>query len=315
MHPLRQYKTLPALRFGSPRVEKGQVRPAEGLEIPFAVIEGSEPGPVLLLTAGVHGSEFCSIEAAMRLLRAPPQLARGTLLILPILNVEGFRSRSIFVMPEDGRNLNHVFPGAADGTASERLAHWLTTQVFPHIDAYVDLHNGDMIESLMTFTIFPATSAASRDLAVVFGAGIAVASPGTGFAIEAASRLGIPSIIGETGGNGLWSQTQIDLLHCGLRRVMYHLKMITETPPPSATADELVTKWDPRSQCDGVWYPAKTLRERVEGGELLGRITDVFGNTLQEISAPHPGFILYLLTSLSVRKGEALLGLASPMSQ
>src|ERR1700733_5328655 len=89
------YDDLPAFRTGRARTEMGYLRAAEGLEIPFGVIEGHEPGPVLLVTAGVHASEFCSIEAASRLLRKRPEAFRGTLVILPLLNVRGFRARSI----------------------------------------------------------------------------------------------------------------------------------------------------------------------------------------------------------------------------
>src|SRR3954470_21905787 len=107
---------LPALRTGQPRTTRGFVRPHPDLELPFGIIEGAQDGPCLLVTAGVHGSEFCSIEAALRLLKLPPEEIRGTLLVLPILNVQGFRKRSIYVVPEDGKNLNRVFPGHVDGT-------------------------------------------------------------------------------------------------------------------------------------------------------------------------------------------------------
>jgi hypothetical protein len=63
------------------------VRPLDDVEIPFAMIEGREPGPCLLITAGVHGSEFCSIEAALRTMKTDPNSSRGTVLVLPILNV------------------------------------------------------------------------------------------------------------------------------------------------------------------------------------------------------------------------------------
>ena len=308
------YDSLPAFRSGRPRTEVGYLRPTEGLEIPFGVIEGPEPGPVLLVTAGVHGSEFCSIEAALRLLRQPPATLRGTLVILPILNIEGFRARSIFVMPEDGRNLNHVFPGSAAGSASERLAHWLVTHVYPNVDAYLDLHNGDLVESLVPFTLFPSASAASRDLAVVFGLGIAVATPGKGFAVDAASRLGVPSLIAEVSGNGLWSEAMVGQLHRGIERVLHHLGMTRVAPQPTLASERLVTKWDPRAACDGLWYPAKNLSDEVQVGEVLGEITDLFGNTLQNVRSEVGGFVLYQLTSLSVRTGEALLGVATPLA-
>src|SRR5919112_1876792 len=99
---------LPALRTGKPRIERGFVRPHHDLELPFGIVEGAQDGPCLLVTAGVHGSEFCSIEAALRLLKLSPEEISGTLLVLPILNVQGFRKRSIYVVPEDGKNLNRV---------------------------------------------------------------------------------------------------------------------------------------------------------------------------------------------------------------
>src|ERR1700692_1051011 len=76
---------LPNLRTGQPRNEQGFLRPIEGLEIPFGVVEGERPGPCLLVTAGVHGSEYCSIEAALRLMKRSPRGLAGTILVLPIL--------------------------------------------------------------------------------------------------------------------------------------------------------------------------------------------------------------------------------------
>ena len=160
--------TLPAFKTGKPRVEQGYVQPLDGIDIPFTIIEGKAPGPVLIVTAGVHASEFCSIEAAVRLQQTKPEDIKGTLVILPILNLQGFPKRSIYIMPEDGKNLNRQFPGRPDGTLSEKLAHWLVSAVFPHGDCYLDLHGGDLDESLMPFTIYPRRSEASKALAVAF---------------------------------------------------------------------------------------------------------------------------------------------------
>ena len=183
---------LPDLRTGHPRKEHGHIRPIPDVEIPFGLIRGAAPGPCLLVTAGVHGSEFCSIEAALRCLHFEPDRIRGTVLVLPILNVQGFSRRSIYVMPEDGKNLNRMFPGGADGTTSERLAHWLVGDVYPKVDAYLDLHGGDLDESLSPFSLFPQDSPASETLARVFGLPVAVAAGGEGYTINAAGRLGVP---------------------------------------------------------------------------------------------------------------------------
>ena len=69
--------SLPPLRTGQARSEFGHIRPLDNVEIPFAIIEGPEPGPCLLITAGVHGSEYCSIEVAVRLMRTPPEQIKG----------------------------------------------------------------------------------------------------------------------------------------------------------------------------------------------------------------------------------------------
>ncbi len=308
-------KTLPTLRTGQPRVEHGHISPIDDVEIPFGIIEGAEPGPCLLVTAGVHGSEYCSIEAAVRVLKMSPETIKGTVLVLPILNVQGFRKRSIYVMPEDGKNLNRMFPGNPDGTVSERLAHWLVTSVYPLADAYLDLHGGDLDESLAPFTIFPNGCEKSQALATAFGLPVAVAAGGEGYTINAAYRIGIPSLLPEVSGNGLWGEETVGQMIAGIERVMHHLGMISgEVQPAPQARPEFVTMWVPSAPVSGLWYASKELSEPVAAGEVLGEIRDVFGTVLATILSEKDGFILYRLTSLSVNQGEALLGVGTPLS-
>lgn len=304
---------LPPLRTGKARAEHGHVRPVADLEIPFGVVEGAEPGPCLLVTAGVHGSEYCSIEAALRLLRTKPERIRGTLLVLPVLNMRGFRERSIYVMPEDGKNLNRMFPGKPDGTTSERLANWLTTSVYPHADAYLDLHGGDLDESLTPFALFPADCEKSRALATAFGLPIAIAAGGEGYTINAAYKVGVPSLLPEISGNGLWGEEAVGDMIAGVERVMHHLGMIEGPVRPAPQEKPLfVTMWVPAAPVDGLWYAAKDLSQPVAVGDVLGEIRDVFGRTLATIRSEKAGIVLYRLTSLAVNRDEALLGVGTP---
>jgi predicted deacylase len=306
---------LPEFHSGHMRVQQGFCHPVEGLELPFGLLEGPVPGPCLLVTAGVHGSEFCSIEVALRLLKLDPRQIRGTLLVLPILNVEGFKARSIYVMPQDGRNLNRMFPGRPDGTVSERLAHWLVTSVYPKVDAYLDLHGGDLSESLNPFSLFPRGSEASKLLASVFGLPIAVAAGGEGYTINAAGKLGVPSVLAEVGGNGMWNEAGVTQMMDGIARVMRHLGMTSgNVAPPPQPEPEFVTMWVPSAPTDGLWYPAKDLAGRVETGEVVGEIRSIFGEVLASVRSEKTGSILYRLASLSVNKGEALLGVGTPLS-
>ena len=306
--------SLPPLRTGQARSELGHIRPLDNVEIPFAIIEGPEPGPCLLITAGVHGSEYCSIEVAVRLMRTPPEQIKGTLLVLPILNVQGFRRRSIYVMPEDGKNLNRMFPGNPAGTTSERLAHWLVTNVYPLADAYADLHGGDLDEALAPFTIFPRNCEKSKALAVAFGLPTAVAAGSGGYTIDAACRGGVPSILPEVSGNGLWGEDTVAQMMAGVERVMQHLGMTTsEVEPAPQDVPNIVTMWVPSAPCTGLWYAGKELSAPVTRGELLGEIRSVFGAVLESVYSEKDGFILYRLTSLSVNEGEALLGVGTPL--
>lgn len=304
---------LPPLRTGTVRREHGLLRPIDGLEIPYGLLEGSSPGPCLLVTAGVHGSEYCSIEAALRLMRRSTDGLHGTILVLPILNPSGFRDRSVYVMPEDGRNLNRMFPGDPAGSLSQRLADWLVTAIYPQVDAYVDLHGGDLSEALEPFSLFPKGSDASEVLAVAFGLPIAVAAGGQGYTINSAGGLGVPSIIAEVSGNGLWDDASVGELTAGIERVLHHLGMAVATVPPAGKPVQIVTMWVPSAGTDGLWYPSKRLPEPVGAGETLGEIRDVFGRVLETVTAREDGRLLYQLSSLVVNKGDALLGVGTPL--
>lgn len=308
--------TLPPIRTGTARSEFGHIRPlADDIEIPFGIIEGAQPGPCLLVTAGVHGSEYCSIETALRLLKLSPERIKGTLIVLPILNLQGFHKRSIYVMPQDGKNLNRMFPGDAAGTISQRLAHWLTTSVYPLADAYIDLHGGDLDEGLAPFTIYPRACEKSRALAEAFGLPVIVASGGAGYTLDAAHQLGIPGILPEVSGNGLWDEDTVGMMSAGVHRVMHKLGLIDAAEPVPAGEQKVVTMWVPKAPVSGLWYPAKTLSEPVAEGEVIGEIRDAFGKVLASIRSEKAGFILYRLTSLAVNQDEALLGVGTLLEE
>ena len=304
---------LPPLRTVKPRREHGLISPVEGARIPFAVIEGEAPGPCLVVTAGVHGSEYTSIEAALRLARRPARGLRGCILILPVLNMSALRKRAIYVAPEDGRNLNRMFPGRPDGSFTERLAHWLVSEIYPQADACLDLHGGDLSEALAPFSLFPRDSEASRELATVFGLPIAVAAGGEGYTIDAAGRLGKPSLLAEVGGNGVWTEDGVGQLLAGIERVLAHLGMVHARPAPAGPV-RVVTMWAPAADEDGLWYPAKRLGEAVQAGETIGEIRTLFGDVIATIAARDAGSVLYTLSSLWVNKGEALLGIGTPVA-
>jgi predicted deacylase len=302
---------LPAFKSGKARAEKGYISPIPGITIPYGVFEGTETGPCLLVTSGVHGAEFCSIEAGLRLLQSDPKDFCGTLVVLPILNLQGFKARSIATMPEDGKNLNRAFPGRKEGTVSERLAAWLVEQVFPKVDAYVDLHGGDLTEEILPVAVFPCGSHPSRVLAEAFGllTLVEVSTPSS-TTIAAAAQRGVPSIIVEIGGNGLWNEAQVTQFAQGIRGVMTYLGMKPSCPVEERkNVVEILNLRTVTASQDGIWRPIKKLSNIITSGEVIGNICDVFGSSISTIKAEYDGVIIYRLTSLSVNEGDSLFGI------
>lgn len=297
------------LKKNEPGIYQGNIYAGNDIELPYIHIIGEKPGSKLLVTAGVHGSEFCSIEAALRLKKLNPAHLAGSVLVLPILNTGGFYQRSIFVFPEDNKNLNRVFPGLEDGSKSERLAFWLTNHVFPHFNAYIDLHGGDLVESLSPFTIFPRNDTQAEALAKTFGLAYAVSTDGHGYTLDAAEKVGLPGIIAEVSGNGLWNDETVEQLIAGIYRVLNSLN-ITQLDVPSVENVSVVNLWIPKAPLTGLWYPFFTLDQEVRRGDILGEIRTIFGETLKTITSDFDGKVLYHLTSLSVVSGDALIGIA-----
>src|SRR5262245_36190192 len=121
--------------------------------IPVTVIAGATDGPTLALVAGIHGSEPSPIVALQRIRdEVDPARLKGTLIIVHVANLPSFTHRTIYRGPFDQKNLNRVFPGKADGTASERIAHAITTQVIDQCDCLVDMHSGDGNEQLRPYS-------------------------------------------------------------------------------------------------------------------------------------------------------------------
>src|SRR5262245_22211052 len=96
------------------------------VRIPVSVVHGAKPGPVLALVAGTHGYEYTSIVALPRVLsRLDPRRMTGALILVHLANPPAFFERRIY-RNADGKNLNRVYPGKADGTQTERIAFAIT---------------------------------------------------------------------------------------------------------------------------------------------------------------------------------------------
>jgi predicted deacylase len=285
----------------------------ESISFPLFIIHGKKDGPTLAITAGIHGTEYAGIEAALRLGRTlDPKEVHGRVVILPIANMPSFRKRTIYVGPHDKKNLNRVFPGKREGSFSEALAYQIFHEVIGKGDFYIDLHGGDMIEALVPFVIYPPSGnsevdKASLSMAESFGIELVVKSEMKGSTISSASKAGIPAILTEAGGQGIWNEGTVNIHMTGVKRVMGQLGMMKEKP------DVRPTKVFPfpwlHSEYDGLFYPRVGIGEKISTGQKLGSVCDYFGRALQSAVSPTDGTVLFLVTSLAINKGDPLLGI------
>lgn len=157
------------------QITSRHLKVAPGADIPITIIQGRRPGPTLALVAGIHGYEYTPILALQRVrANLSPEALSGTVILVHVANLPSFLKRTIYYGPDDGKNLNRVFPGRPDGTLSERIAQVLTTEVIEKADYLIDLHCGDGNESLRPYTYWivggdAAVDAQSRDLALAYG--------------------------------------------------------------------------------------------------------------------------------------------------
>src|SRR5438132_2021572 len=122
------------------------------LSIPVAVFHGAKPGPVLALVAGAHGTEYTSIIALEKLIATlNPAEISGTVIIVPLINIQSFEQKVPHLNPIDRKSMNRFYPGQIDGTQTERAPYVITKQVVDQCDNLIDLHGGDLDESLRPY--------------------------------------------------------------------------------------------------------------------------------------------------------------------
>jgi predicted deacylase len=292
-------------------------------EWPYFAVVGAHPGPTFVLTAGIHAAEYTGILAAIRLGRGlDPADVHGTIVVIPLLNRPGFYERSIYINPEDGENLNRIFPGRADGPWSERFAYHLLNDIVVECDYAIDLHAGDMIEDLEPFVIFSVTGNAdvdSRTRRMIDSYGVRWATcsmptgerPGTLYA--AAAQRGVPAMIAESGRCGLVEEDAIVRHVHGVRNIWRTLGLLTDAPPAAVDPPQVLSRFEwLRSDHAGIFECGVHVNDSVQHGQLLGQMVDLLGNHLADVTCPAAGVVLFTITSPAIKQGGLLLGIGVP---
>lgn len=287
--------------------------------IPVAVIHGSRPGPVLALVAGAHGTEYTSIIALEKLIGTlnPSEIA-GTVIIVPLVNIQSFERKVPHVNPIDGISMNRMYPGRMDGTQTSRASYLITKQVVEQCDHLIDLHGGDLDESLRPYSYWTKTGnetqdKISREMVLAFGLDHIIISadrpkdPNASRYLEnTATTRGKPSITVEAGHAGTVEPEDLMALVNGCLNVMRYLKMlpggVTFIDHPVWIGKVVSTA----SEQTGIFYPLVGKGTYVEQGMKIGYVTDYVGRTIYEATSPVAGVVLYICAVPSMKKGETI---------
>ncbi|MFT6810738.1 MAG: putative deacylase, partial [Saprospiraceae bacterium] len=195
------------------------------------VFRGVEPGPTVLVMAGVHGDEINGIESVRRTLDLGVynNIEKGNVIVIPLLNVFGFINFSREV--PDGKDVNRSFPGTSAGSLASRVASVLTKKILPHIDYAIDLHTGGASRYNYPQLRFNAGDDKALSLAKVFGAPYLIEKPKiTRSFRKVATDLGKVVLVYEAGESVRLDGFSIEIAVDGIKRVLQHLGMIEKAP-------------------------------------------------------------------------------------
>lgn len=273
------------------------------LHVPHVLLCGEHPGPTLLISAGIHNAEYVGIQAAIELSNElDVKELRGNVIILPLANRSGFENRTMSMVYEDGKNLNRVFPGDAEGSEADRLAHTLFEVFIKNVDYYIDLHSGDGFETLVPYVYYLGDTSAeekAKQMVTCVNTKYYVRSRcRTGGAYNLASIYGIPSVLIERGQLSLFSREEIEADKADVRNILRYAGILsgdwTEYPK------QQLLEYSNDAPCTGCWYPEKKVGDFFRRGEKLGEIRDYFGRSLFTEYAPEDGVLLHQCSSLNI---------------
>ena len=260
--------------------------------VPVLVVNGAQPGPVLCVTAAVHGDELNGIEMVRRLLyNIEPAKLTGTVVGVPIVNLDGFRRNSRYLT--DRRDLNRFFPGNPRGSSASRIAYEFFNKVILNCEVLVDLHTGSFHRTNLPQLRANLKNGDVRELAEGFGDMVILHSTGSkGTLRRAATEYGIPSVTLEAGEPLRLQKKAVDRGVKGLRYLLSHMKMYGKRNSRVVREPHYYKSTWIRADQGGILFSKVNLGERVKPGEVLGTITDPITNVRSEITSPFTGRVL-----------------------
>lgn len=280
------------------------------IDLPVHVYRGEEEGPRLLLTGGLHGDELNGVEIIRRMVANELLMPeKGTVIAIPLVNVYGF-IQNVRGLP-DGKDINRSFPGIKGGSLSRLLAHTLMDKIVPQIDYGIDFHTGGAARANYPQVRCVLDNEENRALAEAFAPPFIIHAKLIDKSFrKSAHKKGKHILVYETGESTRFDEPGIQQGINGTRRLMKHLEMISEASESQHETEIFEKTTWVRAKYAGLFQPDIELGDKVSQRQLLGYITDPYGNERFKSVCPHDGRVIGLNYAPVVHKGDALLHLA-----
>ena len=279
---------------------------------PVYVIHGKKPGPVLFLSGAIHGDEINGVEIIRRVLNKKSiNRLSGTLIAIPVVNIFGFINKSRYL--PDRRDLNRSFPGSSKGSLTSRMANLFFKEIVSKCTHGIDLHTAAIHRDN-----FPQVRAAldnpeTESMARAFNSPVIIDTEITeGTLRSAAQKINIPVVVYEAGEALRFDEVAIRAGVKGIINTMRELDMLPTLKKSSTKREPYVARsstWI-RAPQSGIFRSIKSLGEKVEKDELLGLVSDPFGEDEESVRALHSGIIIGRTNIPLVNEGEALFHIA-----
>jgi uncharacterized protein len=276
------------------------------IEIPIFSYRASKNGPTLLLMAGMHGDEINGVEIMRRIIaKNLYKVKHGRVICIPVFNVFGFINFSREV--PDGKDVNRSFPGVKNGSLASQFAYFLTSEIIPHVDYGIDFHTGGKLINNHPQIRTMMEDEENRALAKAFAAPFTINSPYRDKSLrKEASKSGKRILVYEAGESLKLRKPAIDEGLNGMKRVMKHLGMIDDAPEQTKTQVIVQKSSWTRAKIAGIHYAQVRNGAAVKKGDVMGVISDPYGEYEKQVKATHDCHILSINNNPVVNRGDAL---------
>jgi uncharacterized protein len=293
---------------------KRRVRQLDEFELPTIELATKQPGPVVVVTANVHGNEYTGVSAIIALNDCLADfLTKGKVLLYPSVNPRGLKSQSRNV-PDDGQDLNRLFPGDTKGSPSARLAAALWRDISAHKPTVlIDLH-ADSVQCI-PYSIIDRPVSMHTKARNTMWATLQRCAAATGLTVlheyrddeylrygldrsltgAMVNRAGVPAVTIEAGPRGAVDLAAVETQIRAVMGVLSELKMVSASESAHPTR-VLGGPWrrapTPRIRVAGMFFPLVPAGEKFESGECLGIIKGLTGTVVDSILARQRGVVV-----------------------